>query len=325
MDNLPRSHHGMKTKESSATEKKVTPDKQAQEWTTEYLDSFWKDCDSFEALERACKAINASIAAEREKTKKATERYCRAVEGEADAQLEIQRLRTQLAAAQAAIKELADLYKKMQQLKHTTVWGGSFEREFGAATEAKSVGAKIVEKLEALLKINTTALDSAISDKVKDFAAKILHGDDVHKAWLMEAADSYVNGFSIPASRSSPITDDEVNEAWSELEAELDIGYITDGKTWECGECGAQSKDKNAIKHNEGCIHPAWDKVSNLNRKAFASKNASIAEATKPYVEALQCAEYAISHPESDQAFALNAVRDAIGQADALLAKEKQP
>jgi hypothetical protein len=47
------------------------------------------------------------------------------------------------------------------------------------------------------------------------------------------------------------------------------------------------------------------------------------AEKVKPLVEALQCAEYAMTHPESNQQFALNAVRDAIGQADAL-AKAKE-
>ncbi len=106
--------------------------------------------------------------------------------------------------------------------------------------------------------------DAAISAAVKDFATKIRHGDDVHRAWLTEAADAYVNGFDLPAPRSLPITDEAVNEAWSELESELDIGYITDGKIYECGQCGGKNK-----KHEEGCIVPAWEKVSELNLKMF--------------------------------------------------------
>jgi hypothetical protein len=35
-------------------------------------------------------------------------------------------------------------------------------------------------------------------------------------------------------------------------------------------------------------------------------------KAMSPLREALECAEYALSHPESDQAFALAAVRDAL-------------
>ncbi len=38
--------------------------------------------------------------------------------------------------------------------------------------------------------------------KVLDFARAILHGDEVHRAWLLEAADAYENGRDIPPPRS---------------------------------------------------------------------------------------------------------------------------
>jgi hypothetical protein len=129
-------------------------------------------------------------------------------------------------------------------------------------------------RLRAMSKLINAALAAEREKSVRDFAAKILHGDDVHKAWLTEAADAYVNGFTMPAPRSSPITDEAVNEAWSELEAELDIGYITDGKSYECGQCGGKGKT-----HEDGCIVPSWEKVSSLNRKMFQQLRAQLAAA----------------------------------------------
>jgi hypothetical protein len=46
--------------------KDYEPQRNDQEWTPEYLDSFWADCDCSTALERACNAIKAALAAERE-------------------------------------------------------------------------------------------------------------------------------------------------------------------------------------------------------------------------------------------------------------------
>ncbi len=55
--------------------------------------------------------------------------------------------------------------------------------------------------------------------------------------------------------------------------------------------------------------------------RELESELAAERECDKRLVEALRCAEYAMTHPASDQKFALNAVRDAISGADAL-AKE---
>lgn len=40
--------------------------------------------------------------------------------------------------------------------------------------------------------------------KVKQFAEAILHGDEVHRAWLLEAADAFVSGRPLPEPRSLP-------------------------------------------------------------------------------------------------------------------------
>ncbi len=130
-----------------------------------------------------------------------------------------------------------------------------------------------------LLRFNA-ALAAEREKSVADFASKILHGDEVHKAWLIEAADAYINGLDLPSPRSSPIIDEAVNEAWSELEAELDIGYITNGKTYECGQCrSGKGKSPKDVKHDEGCIVPSWEKASELNRKMFQQLDAELAKA----------------------------------------------
>lgn len=48
------------------------------------------------------------------------------------------------------------------------------------------------------------SISSAAVEEIKDFATAILHGDQVHREWLMEAADAYENGRELPAPRSGP-------------------------------------------------------------------------------------------------------------------------
>lgn len=38
-------------------------------------------------------------------------------------------------------------------------------------------------------------------EKVREFARAILHGDDEHRAWLLEAAEEFVIGNPPPAAR----------------------------------------------------------------------------------------------------------------------------
>lgn len=66
----------------------------------------------------------------------------------------------------------------------------------------------------------------------------------------------------------------------------------------------AEQRDKRYWK-------AAWERECDLAKTELAAER----ERRKPLVEALKCAEYALTHPESDQAFALAAVRDAKGQA----------
>ena len=48
----------------------------------------------------------------------------------------------------------------------------------------------------------STALRKAKADGVKEFALAVLHGDDIHRAWLIEAAECFTNGQPLPPARS---------------------------------------------------------------------------------------------------------------------------
>ncbi len=287
MDNLPRSHHGMKTKESSATEKKVTPDKQAQEWTTEYLDSFWKDCDSFEALERACKAINASIAAERGRFEEVLKSA--GVTGVGQVVEIVQQLRTQLAATE---RKYLDMERREREANRQLAAAQAAIKLIAEASfqESEDYQAFVSGAAKGALINGTTALDSAIKEATKELQNQVDQNNDFMAFMTGELAQFSCCHEDGKHAGTSPMM-------WPELIA-----------------CIARKAIAEATKNLR-------DQLAD----GYRMTHVAIAEATKPYVEALQCAEYAISHPESDQAFALNAVRDAIGQADALLAKEKQP
>src|SRR3712207_4499958 len=54
------------------------------------------------------------------------------------------------------------------------------------------------------LKDVTAAYDAGgIGDAVREFAQAALHGDDEHRAWLMEAAEAFVAGKPVPPARGS--------------------------------------------------------------------------------------------------------------------------
>lgn len=38
-------------------------------------------------------------------------------------------------------------------------------------------------------------------EAVREFATAILHGDDEHRAWLLEAAEAFIAGHPLPAPR----------------------------------------------------------------------------------------------------------------------------
>lgn len=40
-------------------------------------------------------------------------------------------------------------------------------------------------------------------EKVREFANLVQHGDDVHRAWLLEAAEAFINGRNISPPRNS--------------------------------------------------------------------------------------------------------------------------
>jgi hypothetical protein len=76
---------------------------------------------------------------------------------------------------------------------------------------------------------------------VMDFAKKILHGDETHRQWLINAAAAYINGDAIPPPKGSCTTADaatpeeEVSEAeMSWLRAQVPLGGMTvrDRMTW---------------------------------------------------------------------------------------------
>jgi hypothetical protein len=81
-------------------------------------------------------------------------------------------------------------------------------------------------------------------------------------------------------------------------------------------------------KERIGTCHLCDLPFTNLIEHYQAAHPKPLAAARKPLVyalklsgEALQCADYAITHPESDQRFALTALRDAMSRADDALAK----
>lgn len=43
----------------------------------------------------------------------------------------------------------------------------------------------------------------AWQSKVIEFARAVLHGDDEHRKWLLEAADAFVNGRPLPPPRDA--------------------------------------------------------------------------------------------------------------------------
>lgn len=42
------------------------------------------------------------------------------------------------------------------------------------------------------------AVNSPVNNPVRDFAKAILHGDQNHRAWLLEAAEAFINGEPVP-------------------------------------------------------------------------------------------------------------------------------
>ena len=53
------------------------------------------------------------------------------------------------------LAELDGLYKRFKGLQHTATWGGSFEREHGAAMEIKPVVNAMFDKLVALMELRS--------------------------------------------------------------------------------------------------------------------------------------------------------------------------
>lgn len=49
------------------------------------------------------------------------------------------------------------------------------------------------------------------------FAEAILHGDDEHRAWLLEAAHAWVNGGALPDVRGGSAKDAEIARLQSKL------------------------------------------------------------------------------------------------------------
>jgi hypothetical protein len=43
------------------------------------------------------------------------------------------------------------------------------------------------------------------ADALRAFTQAILHGDDVHRAWLVQAAEAYIAGGPMPPVQSKPV------------------------------------------------------------------------------------------------------------------------
>jgi hypothetical protein len=46
----------------------------------------------------------------------------------------------------------------------------------------------------------------AIDERIRVFARAILHGDDVHKEWLLEAAEAFIKNEPMPPPRDAKAT-----------------------------------------------------------------------------------------------------------------------
>lgn len=58
-------------------------------------------------------------------------------------------------------------------------------------------------------------VDDNARSAVRFFAKSIVHGDATHRAWLLEAAENFVNGKELPAVRpSQPIVNDTKMLEW---------------------------------------------------------------------------------------------------------------
>lgn len=49
-----------------------------------------------------------------------------------------------------------------------------------------------------------------MSDDVRKFARAILHGDEVHKEWLLEAAEAFIAGEPLPPPRDAKTDPDRI-------------------------------------------------------------------------------------------------------------------
>lgn len=64
-------------------------------------------------------------------------------------------------------------------------------------------------------------LEREKSEAVLSFAKAVLHGDEVHKAWLLEAAQAWTDGKPLPPPRSEPAEKAEAFKAGMERAAEI--------------------------------------------------------------------------------------------------------
>ena len=125
-------------------------------------------------------------------------------------------------------------------------------------------GALILAEIERIDRASHPAGQSAGSgaETVKQFARAVLHGDDEHRGWLMEAAECFVAGKPLPEPRGkgtqqpapdSPRTGDEGTE-WVLVPTRMDAGMIAAFWRWKNtgsdtpGEFGDDRSDAAAYR-----------------------------------------------------------------------------
>ncbi len=90
-------------------------------------------------------------------------------------------------------------------------------------TQADEDGVMVLVSRQAIHETADTIarLEREKAEAVLSFAKAVLHGDGVHKAWLLEAAQAWTEGKPLPPPRSAPAEKSEAFKAGMKRAAEI--------------------------------------------------------------------------------------------------------
>lgn len=160
-----------------------------------------------------------------------------------EAQAEVARLQAELDKADGELEAVCKAWRN-DRLRSPTATGESAPDD---VERARSVMADVIYEAEQAFKTDKTytrdghiqrigaaALTAARRDAVINFARAILHGDEMHRQWLQDAATAFIAGEPLPSPRSSAARREE-----RELHA-LDEAVIEAVRDFLCNDVGDQ-------------------------------------------------------------------------------------